>query len=77
MTDATTNGDLAEPLLPLDEVETAAVENGDSPSSCALAGDDDNGASSNMQAFSMKEEILEMVYLGIPLAVSFFCRMVS
>ena len=85
MTDVTTNHDLVEPLLPLDdeqdvETTTATMENGETLSSCALENDANNaiGSGSNgTEDFSIKEEISAMIDLGIPLAVSFFCRMVS
>ena len=65
------NSNLAEPLLANDEAENV-VENG---SSCP---DEETNAPSNEapEPFCIKNELVEMANLGIPLAVSFFCRMV-
>lgn len=35
----------------------------------------DNGSNTELEPFSVKTEIFEMLHLALPLAVSFFCRM--
>ncbi|CAB9530570.1 Probable multidrug resistance protein NorM (Partial), partial [Seminavis robusta] len=75
-TNPTTQEELAEPLLPQgDDVESIPPED-----VCATTDNDDNnnddtGDGDSNTEFSFQNEVAEMVNLGIPLAVSFFCRM--
>lgn len=74
--ETTTQQELAEPLLslPEEEEEVASSENASSAATSTCPTGDDNGNAPT--EFSMKEELIEMANLGLPLAVSFFCRMV-
>lgn len=58
---------LLEPLLPSDDVNDDVDEN-----SCPQ---EEETVSEQEDVFSTREEVIEMLSLGLPLAVSFFCRM--
>ena len=77
---------LTEPLLSQDELQNESTNANDANRNTSANivvpiatadGDDDNDGSSEDEIlpFSIKNEIFEMMSLGFPLAVSFFCRM--
>lgn len=72
------NQGLEEPLLPhsKEELDTEeSTKQSTTPTDNTIANGDDDGDSNGVSVFSIKEEMWEMFTLGIPLAVSFFCRM--
>jgi multidrug resistance protein, MATE family len=85
--DAGTSNSLLEPLLSpslhvdvevaaaASDVGTSSNENGCGPSSSSVCQTSASPSEIATYEFSVKKEIWEMVELGFPLAVSFFCRM--
>ena len=87
----TTNQDLVEPLLPSnggDEHHHGAVTTTACIADTCVSSSDNNNGDNNStnsssqdvhpeddETFSVQNEIIEMFHLGLPLAVSFFCRM--
>jgi len=76
------NNGLEEPLLPGSkeelDIEETSLENAESlatPSVSTTENGEDDGDNNAVSVFSIQGEIWEMCSLGIPLAVSFFCRM--
>lgn len=72
------NDSLAEPLLSPAEQAGAQQNHEDKrdvPAASEDAPDENNSTQAVMESFSAKTEIVEMLHLALPLAVSFFCRM--
>jgi len=76
------NNGLEEPLLPGSkeevDIEETSLENAESPATPSVStteNGEDDGDNNAVSVFSIQGEIWEMCSLGIPLAVSFFCRM--
>lgn len=83
MDNSTTTAALSEPLLSSQDEQQLAVVTASLPSdgdsSCPQPEDRNNDAPPSNEPssdFSIQSELMEMLHLGIPLAVSFFCRMV-
>jgi hypothetical protein len=75
--ETTTQQELSEPLLAQGEALENGTDAGSENASFSCPNEGDSGSNNdNDSGFSYKAELIEMANLGLPLAVSFFCRMV-
>jgi len=66
--------ELLEPLLPLDDVDdNRLINDGEADLPCPQ--EEENVSEQDQEVFSIRKEVIEMLSLGLPLAISFFCRM--